>query len=54
MSTIFWVAVILTSPFWFVLGILVCYYLFILCTIIIAGMIAVLEEFFKLFRRKKK
>ena len=54
MSTIFWVAVILTSPFWFVLGILVCYYLFVLILIIFAGILAILEEFFKLFRRKKK
>ena len=42
MNTWFWIAVILTSPFWMVLGM-----------VLVAGIVSIFEAFFKLFRRIK-
>ncbi len=53
MGTWFWIAVILTSPFWMVLGIVLAYYVFAAFGVIVLAILGIIEEFFKLFRRKK-
>jgi len=53
MSTIFWIAVILTSPFWMILGIIMCFYIFVICVVIVALITEVINEFLNLFRRNK-
>lgn len=53
MNAWFWIAVILTSPFWMVLGIVVAAYIFGILGMVLIAILSLFEEFFKLFRRKK-
>lgn len=60
MGTMFWIAVILTSPFWMVLGIVIISYLFALLIGILevigeiwAKFCMVVVKFFDLFTRRK-
>lgn len=52
MSAWIWITTILTSPFWFVLGIIVCYFLFLLIFTIFAIIGELIEQFLKLFKRR--
>ncbi len=45
MSVMFWIAVILTSPFWMVLGIVICMFLFVL----LIGILALIGELWERF-----
>ena len=58
MGVWFWIAVILTSPFWMVLGIVICFYVFVLLIALLTFIAALIDEFFKLigkiFKRRKR
>ena len=54
MAAWFWIAVILTSPFWMVLGIIICTFLYATIGAIIVGIVGIIESFINLFRRRGK
>jgi len=54
MSIMFWIAVILTSPFWFILAIIIIHYIFVAIGAVFVAILAIFDEFFKLFRRRKR
>ena len=53
MSTGFWIAVILTSPFWMILGIVITYFIFVLGLALLMVMFTILAWFISLFEKKE-
>ncbi len=53
MSWWFWLAVILTSPFWMVVLIVLGYFIFVLLLGILTFIAEIIEEILKLFRKKR-
>jgi hypothetical protein len=52
MNSWVWIAIIFTSPFWMVLGIIIIKFIFIICIGIIGSIIEIITQFLDLFKRK--
>jgi len=52
MSWVMWLAIILTSPFWFVLGLIVLGGIISIIIVIIAGIVDIIDNLIKIFHFK--